>query len=150
MKKKAMLRGLLGVPVGVTIGNVITMAASFAFAPNGRYSAVVPAMATMCGSEIAAVALQFVLCGVMGFVFAAMSVIWESEKLNLAAQSAINFIISVCTMIPIAYVCHWMDHSLEGVFQYIGVFAGIYASVWVTMYFVYRARVKAINDKIRG
>ncbi|MBQ1413098.1 MAG: DUF3021 domain-containing protein, partial [Clostridia bacterium] len=95
-----------------------------------------------------AVILQFVLCGVMGFVFAAMSVVWENEKLNLAAQSAINFAISVCTMIPIAYICYWMEHSLEGVLQYIGIFAGIYASVWVTMYFIYRAKVKAINRKI--
>ena len=150
MMKKAILRGLLGFPVGVTTGNAITIATSFAFAPNGGYSAVVPAMAEMCGSEIAAVMLQFLLCGVMGFVFAAMSVIWESEKLNLAAQSAVNFVISVCTMIPIAYACHWMEHSLEGVLEYIGVFAGIYASIWVTMYLTYRARLKAINEKIQG
>ena len=148
MLKKAMVRGLFGFPVGVTIGNAINIAASLGFAPEGRYSAVVPEMAQMCGSEMAAVILQFVLCGVMGFVFAAMSVIWENEKLNLAAQSAINFVISVCTMIPIAYICYWMEHSLEGVLQYIGIFAGIYASVWVTMYFIYRAKVKAINRKI--
>ena len=142
--KKALLRGLIGFPIGVTIGCAITIAASLAFA-NGHYGAVVPAMADDCGSEIAAVILQFVLCGLMGTVFAAMSVIWESEKLNLAAQSGLNFLISVCTMIPIAYVCHWMEHSLSGVLSYMAIFAGIYASIWVAMYSAYRARIKKIN-----
>ena len=146
--KKALLRGLIGFPIGVTIGCAITIAASLAFA-NGHYGAVVPAMADDCGSEIAAVTLQFVLCGLMGAVFAAMSVVWESEKLNLAAQSVINFLISVCTMIPIAYVCHWMEHSAAGVLEYIGIFAGIYASIWVTMYFVYRAKIDKINKKVQ-
>lgn len=147
--KKALLRGLIGFPIGVTIGNVITIAASLAFAPDGSYSPVVPAMAEMCGSVIAAVTLQFILTGLMGFVFAAMSVIWESEKLNLAAQSAINFALSVCTMIPIAYVCHWMEHSAAGVLQYMGIFAAIYASIWVAMYCSYRARLRKINGKLK-
>lgn len=142
--KKAILRGLIGFPIGVTIGYAISIFTSLGFG-KGNYTPVVPEMAEQFGSEIAAVIIQFVLCGIMGVVFAAMSVIWESERLNLAAQSGINFILSVCTMIPIAYVCYWMEHSLSGVLSYLGIFAGIYASIWVAMFFVYRARIKAIN-----
>ena len=142
--KKALLRGLIGFPIGVTIGYAITIAVSFAFG-KGHYSAVVPAMAEQFGSEISAVLVQFILCGVMGVSFAAMSVIWESDRLNLAAQSAINFALSVCTMIPIAYVCHWMEHSLRGALIYLGVFACIYVSIWAVMYSVYRARIRKIN-----
>ncbi len=142
--KKALLRGLIGFPVGVTIGYAITIFTSLALC-KGHYSPVVPDMAAQMGSEITAVAVQFILCGIMGVAFAAMSVIWESDRLNLAAQSAINFALSVCTMIPIAYVCHWMEHSVEGALSYIAVFAGIYASIWVSMYFVYRANIKKIN-----
>ena len=133
--KKALLRGLIGFPVGVTIGYAITIFTSLALC-KGHYSPVVPDMAAQMGSEITAVAVQFILCGIMGVAFAAMSVIWESDRLNLAA---------VCTMIPIAYVCHWMEHSVEGALSYIAVFAGIYASIWVSMYFVYRANIKKIN-----
>lgn len=147
--KKAVLRGIMGFPIGVTIGYAISIAASLAKA-GGNYAPVVPEMAEMCGSEIAAVVLQFILCGVMGTVFAAMSVIWDSERLNLAAQSAINFTLSVGTMIPIAYVCYWMEHSLAGILSYIGIFMGIYASIWVTLYFGYRSNVKKINQKIQG
>ena len=142
--KKALLRGLIGFPIGVTIGYAITIFSSLALA-KGHYAPVVPAMTEQFGSEIAAVIIQFFLCGIMGVAFAAMSVIWESEKLNLAAQSGINFLLSVCTMIPIAYVCHWMEHSLSGVLSYMAIFAGIYASIWVAMYSAYRARIKKIN-----
>lgn len=145
--KKALLRGLIGFPIGVTIGYAITIFTSLALG-KGSYSPVVPAMAEQFGSEIAAVAVQFVLCGVMGVAFAAMSVIWENERLNLAAQSMINFLLSVCVMIPIAYVCYWTEHSLSGVLGYIGIFAGIYASIWVAMFFVYRANIQKINKDL--
>lgn len=145
--KKALLRGLIGFPVGVTIGYAITILSSLAFA-KGHYSPVVPAMAEQFGSEIAAVIVQFCLCGIMGVAFAAMSVIWESDRLSLAAQSGINFLLSVCTMIPIAYICHWMEHSWAGALNYIAIFAGIYASIWVAMYFVYRANIKKINSDL--
>ena len=145
--KKALLRGLIGFPIGVTIGYAITIFSSLAMG-KGRYSPVVPAMAEQFGSEITAVVVQFILCGLMGVAFAAMSVIWERERLSLAAQSGINFILSVCTMIPIAYVCHWMEHSVEGALSYIGIFAGIYVSIWVAMYFVYRARIRQINKDL--
>ena len=147
--KKALLRGVIGFPTGISIGCAITIVLSFGFA-DGHYSPVVPAMTDMCGSEIAAVALQFALCGVIGFVFAAASVIWENDNLNLIAQSVINFVISICTMIPVAYICFWMEHSLSGVLSYMEIFAAIYTSIWVVMYVGYRINVIKINKKIQN
>ncbi len=145
--KKAILRGLVGFPIGVTIGYAITIAISLIFA-DGYYSPAVPAMIEMCGSEINAVLLQFVLCGIMGTVCAAISVVWENDKLSLLAQSAINFFAMTITMIPIAYICHWMEHSVAGVLQYIGIFAGIYVMIWISQYISYKIGIRQINQKI--
>ena len=71
------------------------------------------------------------------------------DRLNLAAQSAINFAISVCTMLPIAYICYWMEHSITGVLQYMGIFACIYGGIWAGMYGGYRANLNQINRKIQ-
>ena len=142
--KKIILRGLIGFPIGVTIGYAISILTSLAYA-GGHYSPVVPEMTGQFGGEIAAVAVQFVLCGLMGGAFAAMSAIWENDRLSLAAQSAINFALSAVVLLPIAYICHWMEHSVRGALIYLGVFAGIYASIWAVMYSVYRARIKKIN-----
>ena len=102
-------------------------------------------MTEQFGSEINAVIVQYVLCGLMGFAFAAMSAIWENDKLSLAAQSGINFVLSVMTVLPIAYICNWMEHSVSGLLSYLAIFAGIYASIWVVMFSVYKAKIKKIN-----
>ena len=142
--KKALLRGLIGFPIGVTIGYAISILSSLAYA-DGKYSSVVPGMSEQFGSEITAVAVQFILCGLMGGAFETMSAIWENDRLSLAAQSAINFALSAVVILPIAYVCHWMEHSLRGALIYLGVFACIYVSIWAVMYSVYRARIRKIN-----
>ena len=147
--KKIMQRGLIGFPIGVMISYLITILTSLAYA-GGNYSPVVPGMTEQFGSEIAAVALQFVLSGLMGAAFAAMSAIWENDRLSLAAQSGINFALSAGVILPVAYICHWMEHSLRGALVYVGVFAGIYAGIWVSMYFVYRARIKEINADLKN
>ncbi|MDD6394821.1 MAG: DUF3021 domain-containing protein [Firmicutes bacterium] len=147
--KKAILRGLIGFPIGVTIGYSITIVISLIFA-EGYYSPAVPSMIEMCGSEINAVLIQFLLCGLMGFIFAAGSVVWESEKLSLLAQTAINFVIVTGTMLPVAYICHWMEHSIAGLLQYVAIFAIIYVTIWITQYISYKIRIRKINKKIES
>ena len=90
MKKQAILRGLLGFPLGVAMGQFITVAASAA-SGYGTYSAVMPEFAAELGSELGAVALQMLLCGLMGAAFGAASVIWQLERWSIAAQSAAYF-----------------------------------------------------------
>jgi hypothetical protein len=49
------------------------------------------------------------------------------------------------TVLPIAYICNWMEHSVSGLLSYLAIFAGIYASIWVVMFSVYKAKIKKIN-----
>lgn len=145
--KKALLRGLIGFPLGVFIGYAITIVLSLIFA-GGYYSPAVPEMIEMCGSEINAVLLQFMLCGVMGAACAAGSVVWDNDKLSLLTQTVINFVIITFTMIPTAYICHWMEHSIVGILQYISIFAAIYVIIWINQYIGWKIKVKKINKKI--
>lgn len=70
MKKNVLLRGLFGIPTGIAIGYVITVMMS-AFWGDGSYYPCVPAFVDAMGSEIRAVAVQTVLCGLVGMVYAA-------------------------------------------------------------------------------
>ena len=72
MKKKMIKRGLFGFPVGITIGFVITVIIS-ACVGDGNFYPVTPELVGTMGSELNAVILQTVLCGVMGAGFAAAS-----------------------------------------------------------------------------
>ena len=147
MKKKAFLRGLLGFPLGISIGYIITILISFGWG-KGNYFACEPAFAEMMGNEINAVMLQAVLCGLLGSAFAASSVIWEMEEWSIAKQTGWYFVITSLVMMPIAYFANWMEHSIVGILSYFGVFLLIFIIFWVTQYLAWKNKIKKINLKL--
>lgn len=147
MKKKIVLRGILGFPLGVAAGYLITIIISLIWA-NGYYSPCVPELAAIMGSEIKAVSLQALLSGILGTGFAAISVIWEIENWSIVKQTGIYFIISSLIMLPIAYFTHWMNHSLKGVLSYYGIFILIFVIIWIVQYIIARKNVKKMNETL--
>lgn len=147
MKKKIFLRSMLGFPVGVTIGYLITIIISLIWA-NGYYSPCVPELTVIMGNEINAVILQALLCGILGMGFAASSVIWEMEDWGLVKQTGIYFLIISVIMMPIAYVTYWMEHSPKGILSYFGIFVLIFVIIWVVQYCIARHNVKKMNHAL--
>ena len=149
MKKQLIKRGLLGFPLGISLGYVITIIVS-AFFGKGYYSAVMPELVTMMGNEINAVILQTLLCGILGTGFAMASLIWEIDSWSLAKQSGIYFAIACALMLPIAYITNWMKHTLFGILSYIGIFVLIFIIVWLSQYFALRSRITKINREVNA
>lgn len=149
MKKKALLRGTLGVPLGMALGYLITIVISLGWG-QGRYVACMPELTALAGSEAGAVAIQAVLCGVLGAVFAVCSLIWEMERWSLFKQSAVYFSATALAMLPVAWVCGWMEHSAGGVALYTGVFTGSFAAAWAAQYLMLRAKIRRLNRRVHG
>lgn len=147
MKKKIFFRSMSGFPLGLAIGYLITIIISLVWA-NGYYSPCVPELAVMMGSEINAVLLQALLCGILGMGFAAASAVWEMEDWGIVKQTGIYFLIVSVIMMPIAYVMYWMEHSLKGFLSYFGIFAFIFAIVWIVQYARGRHNVKKMNEAL--
>lgn len=144
MKKKIIMRGLLGLPTGIAIGFVITLIIS-ACIGNGSFYPVTPELIDTMGNELNAVVLQTVLCAVMGVGFAAASVIWELDSWSLAKQSGIYFMIISVIMLPIAYVTNWMKHTALGVLSYVAIFVAIFIIVWLSQYLLWKRKIKKMN-----
>lgn len=147
MKKKILLRSMSGFPLGVAIGYLISIIISLIWA-KGYYAPCVPELAVMVGSEINAVLLQALLCGILGMGCAAGSVIWEMEDWGIVKQTGIYFLIVSVIMMPIAYVTFWMEHSLKGVLSYFGIFTLIFSIVWIVQYTRGRHNVKKMNEAL--
>lgn len=146
MKKKVLQRGLFGIPTGIAIGYVITVMMS-AFWGDGSYYPC----ACVCGrdgSEIRAVVVQTVLCGLVGMVYAAGSVVWEVDRWSLAGQTAAYFLITLGSVLPVAYAAYWMERSVAGVLGYVAIFCAIFAGIWIAQYLGWRAKINRINKKI--
>ena len=149
MKKQLIKRGLLGFPLGISIGYVITVIVS-AVVADGSFYPVTPELMAAVGNELNAVILQTVLCGIMGSGFAMASVIWEIDSWSLVKQSGIYFAIACAVMLPIAYIANWMQHSVSGVLSYIGIFIAIFVFVWLAQYFAWKRKIKKMNDKVQN
>ncbi len=149
MKKKIILRSILGFPVGIAIGYLITIFISLGWA-NGFYTPCVPELISVMGNEINAVILQAFLCGLLGTGFAASSVIWEIENWSIIKQSGIYFLITSVIMLPIAYLSYWMEHSIIGFFSYFGIFVLIFAFIWMIQFVIGKHNVRKMNENLHN
>ncbi len=147
MKKKIILRSVLGFPLGITIGYLITIMISLIYA-NGYYSPCMPELIVVMKSEINAVLFQTFLCGMLGMGFAASSMIWEIEDWGLVKQTGVYFLIISFVMMPIAYLTYWMEHSLKGVLGYFMIFVLIFIVIWIIQYIFMRRNVKKLNESL--
>lgn len=148
MKKQMIKRGLIGLPVGMAIGFLITILIS-ACAGDGHYYPVTPELTAAMGCELNAVIWQTALCAVMGAGFAMASLIWEIDTWSLARQSGVYFLIACLLVLPIAYIANWMEHSVAGFLSYVGIFVGIFAVTWLSQYLLWRGKVKKMNARVR-
>lgn len=144
---KVFKRAVLGIPLGISLGFIITILISLGFG-DGKYYPCVPALVEKMGNEINAVILQTALGGLLGAGFAACSVIWEMENWSIARQTVIYFISSVLIMMPIAYFAGWMEHSLVGFLYYFIIYAVIFVIIWLIQYLSWRKKLKKLNTKI--
>lgn len=144
MLKKFISRGLYGFPLGLAIGYTFTIITSLIWA-DGYYSPCMPELVEMVGSEIGAVIVQALLCGLLGGGCAGCSVVWDVETWGLAKQTGIYFLLITVLMMPIAYITYWTEHSLTGIVKYFGMFACNYAIIWLIQYAFIRHNIKKMN-----
>ena len=147
MKKKLIKRSFLGLPLGITIGYLITILISLSWG-NGYYLPCVPELISLTGTEINAVILQTILWGILGVGFAASSVIWEMDRWSIVKQTGIYFSIISVIMLPIAYFAYWMEHSVVGFLIYFGIFVLIFIIIWVIQFSIARYNVRKMNEKL--
>ncbi len=146
--KKIVKNGVFGLPLGVTIGHVISILISLRWG-QGYYSPCVPQMAEVMGSEIGAVVLQTALCGLLGASFGATAVIWENETWSIMKQTGIYYANDSAVMMLVAYLCYWMEHSVAGFLSYFGIFTAIFVLIWLIQCTRVRRDLKKINSRLK-
>ncbi len=147
MKKKILLRSLLGVPIGITISLIITVVISL-WSGGGEYIPAPQDLIDWCGSETIAVIVQMICAMIIGAVFSGASVIWEIEKWSVAKQTLIHFAIFTVVFLPLSYVLNWMPHRLYSALYYVAVFIITYVLIWVSRYSSIKAKVKKMNKQL--
>ncbi|WP_407384599.1 DUF3021 domain-containing protein [Ruminococcus sp.] len=148
MKKKVMLRCLIGAPIGLSISFMITLLISIII-NKGEYYPVVPQLTALCGNELNAVILQTICSLIYGAAFGGASVIWEQENWSLLKQTVLHCLVISVSSFPIAYFMYWMPHSALGIAGYIALFFIIYFFIWFGWYFAMKKRIRELNERIK-
>lgn len=147
MKKELLKRIFVGLVGGITISYIITIIISLAF-KDGNYYSCVPSLITKYGSEINAVIIQTLLSAVLGAVFSGASIIWEMDNWSLLKQTGLHFIIVSTTMMSVAYICEWMEHSVKGFVSYFSIFFAIFIVVWILQYTILKIKISRLKTQI--
>ena len=149
MKKKVILRSLIGAPIGLSISFIITLIISVII-NKGEYYPVVTQLTALCGNELNAVVIQTICSLLYGAAFGGASVIWKIENWSLLKQTVIHCLVISVSMLPIAYCMYWMPHSFLGIAGYIAIFFFIYFFIWFSQYFAMKKKIQAINYKVKS
>lgn len=147
MKKEFMKRALLGFPLGIAMGQVVSIMVSFIFA-NGYYGAVHPDLIVTLGSEINAVIVQTFLYGVIGFIYAGTSVVWEKDSWSLTKQTLVALSVYAITMVPIAYILKWIQPNWGDTLLFLSVFIVIFIVIWSGIFLYTKKSVAQMNAKL--
>ena len=148
MKRTILFRMISGLFVGIVISYLITIAISLCVG-DGSYYPCVPSLTEQFHSEITAIVIQTILSAFLGAGFGGSSVIWEIEGWGILKQTGIYFAIVSVLMMTVAYVLHWMEHSVIGVLKYFSLFFAIFVVVWIVQYCIWRKKIEALNGKIK-
>ncbi len=149
MKKQIWRRVLSGIPIGITIGYLITIVISLQFG-EGAYIAVNPELALQYGSEINAVMVQTFCYMVIGAVFGGLSAVWENDRWSLFIQSSIFCAVGGITLLGAALLCKWTELSLGGVLFFVGLYLLIFFGIWIIEYWINLRRVRRLNLAMRS
>lgn len=149
MKKKGIVRCVIGAPIGLALSTIITIIISLTVG-DGVFYPVVPELVADCGTEINAVVLQAAASLLYGAAWAGASLVWEMERWSLLRQTVTHAVIVSLATFPIAYAMRWMPHSAIGVCSYFGFFFVIYLVIWAFQYQSVKKRVQEMNQKMQG
>lgn len=147
MKKKVFMRGLIGLPIGISLSYLITVIIS-AVLGDEKYYPCVPELIDVMGNEINAVIVQMLFSGLLGACFGMISLIWEIENWSIVKQTGIYFFAAAAIMLPVAYFTHWMEHSVNGFVAYFGLFALIFIFIWIVQFLTWKKKVKKLNANL--
>lgn len=147
MKKKIVVRCLIGAPIGLAISTLITIVISLIIG-DGCFYPVVPELTADCGTEIMAVLLQSICSLLYGAAWGGASIIWEMDNWSVLRQTATHLVICSLATFPLAYFMYWVEHSIGGFLRYSAIFFAIYFFIWISQYMAIKKQVRQLNSKV--
>ncbi len=134
MKKDILIKGLIGIAVGVFVTMTITL--GYMYFNNSE-------------SIDRAVLTNYYIAGaVLGLIYGASSFVWEIESYSMIRQLGIYFIIIYVSFMAAAYFVELFSFNVLSVLQNTIQFIVIYIILVVIHYYRNKSWVHSLNNKV--
>lgn len=140
MKKKILIRSVVGFLLGMIIGNLIRFILS-----GGTVSGVPDLLLSRFGTVPAVVFMQTFFSGLQGAIPMGGTVVYEMEDWSLFRVTGIHFLITMGSFLLISLVMGWC-HDTGMYMTIIGIMIIAYILIWLIMYIIYHRQVQELND----
>ena len=96
------------------------------------------------------VCLGILTITLLAFTVAGMTAIYQIEQLPLPMAILLHGGVLYAAYILIYLANGWLANQLSAVLIFTGVFAAVYALIWLTIYLINRARIKKLNSMLKN
>lgn len=141
MLKKTLIRALIGVIIGILMGDGIAMLTTI----GGDFIPAAESLIGLCGGFPQAFIVQSLLSGLYGAISFGGISLYDIERLPLALVSVVHCLIIVLLHIPNSLFLGWSE-TVWDVLIMAGIQVAAYFVIWLILYLVYRKQVKELNE----
>jgi hypothetical protein len=141
--KKALLRGLIGIPIGIFISTTIGLIISLMI---GELAVIPPVGASV--NRLSAYVVQYIVSIGMGFAFAFGSAIFEVDNWSMAKQTTLHFLLTSVVFLPCAVLARWVEPKLLSILVYFLIFILVYIVIWIIQYLTWKDRIAKLNKRL--
>ena len=92
---------------------------------------------------------QYVAATIIGFVFGALNILFQYEKLGILKATIIHFLVLLLVYIPCANWAGWFRSDITVIISTMVIFITIYSTIWLICYFQWKKDVEEINTKLK-
>lgn len=138
--KTALKRGLLGISLGVFINQTIYVLIII-------FYNTLPAIANMTKHQII---IQYMLSSILGFIYAACTVIFEIEEWSRLKQTIMHFIFTSIVFYSVAIVSGWLPRDIKSIVLFLVIFLTVYIVIWLSFKVYWNNKIKGINNRLRS
>lgn len=141
MKRKVLIRSIIGFLLGMVFGNLIVILLS----DGGKNQWASDTLIARFGSMQAVMILQAVFSGLMGAIAMGGSVVYEMEHWSLFRVTGTHYLMTMVTFLVISPVMEWCTEPVEYLIV-VGMMTIAYILIWLIMYVIYSRQVQELNE----
>lgn len=140
MRKKALIYGVIGLFVGLFVGNLISFLSS-----DHVFPWVAPEFAQQIGNGTVAFLLQSLIYALDGAVCMGGMVLYDIDEWSLLRATLTHYVIVVLAYLLMSLLLCFSNSVWETLII-LGIMTVIFFIIWLIIYLVYRKQVKELNE----